>query len=838
MKRTFFLAHRYHRAHWKNYVMNRLGMILFITALLTSLLYRDGAFAALEEANLSRYGGYSSILYNVEEAQLQEHRQEIDASFSGVVTANFQVANNSSDIPVFIGTIDENALRLKNITLTEGRLPEKEGEAAVESSTLLALGLSAKLGQAITLPVWQSDGTQKEQTYQLTGIFTDYLSVWKRLDSSKASVASPPPGVVLGACSAAPLYSHVLCNGVRFPGDLGGQYAENYYLHAVDTEDYAAQKLYTDTIVIPLAFFFAIVSFFGIYSTAYTSLAAQQEYFRTLRYIGLSKRQGRLVILLQAAEALLIILLGSTACSLLACLAIRGLLNLWGTGFVLRFQPGSFLLAYLAAFLAVSAAYLIPMVSLFRSSPLATGLKRRIPRKRRDTLPRNLASMWHRAVKSQFRTQNLLSALMVAFCTLLAVFGVFFALFQPRIYYSNVAMGLYPDGEDYQMFVGAGTANSTNFFVSLPRNMGISSEDLKKLKETEGLQVNYAYINYMSSHFFLQKQGDASPYLNMLQEYGRAFPDNNTDAYDKVMAEAGGQPGDQLVEPYLFGYDYDSVLRLYPNLSDGTLDREKFLAGEEILGPDCICQVGDVFTMITPILLEGDPKKDESSHITFDIRQVRVGATFPSSNEADSLILSGEFITSLDPSARYEYLSIGNLYRENPAKSQQIDNLMTGIAVRSENVNIRNISAEKAAYLENCQTKLTGILLSLLLFTATVLLAFSIATYVKVRTSLHSYLLMRTIGASGKTVYRLLLHENWYSLFFGSLLGIAASLPFLRFYIRKFDYLPYGEILLYAVLPAFLATFLLLFLCSALAARKPVREILKRSLTEALSRDE
>ena len=263
-----------------------------------------------------------------------------------------------------------------------------------------------------------------------------------------------------------------------------------------------------------------------------------------------------------------------------------------------------------------------------------------------------------------------------------------------------------------------------------------------------------------------------------------------------------------------------------------------FVSGEEILAPDSVCHVGEEYTLITPILLEGSLKKDQSDQITFDIRTVRVGATYPSEQTSDPVILSSEFIFSIDPSARYESIGILNTQKDRPETEQQAQVLLMDIASRSDNVSFRNFLEERSVYEASVRSKTLGILTSLTVFLVMLLLSFTLATYVRVKTNFHSYALMRTIGASGKTIRRLLLSENLFSVLKGTLLGYAVSLAAIVLLCTKFNYLPFGDILLYSSLPVFLITSGIMLLFNFLAIRRPVREFLEKSAMDALTERE
>ncbi|HIU30636.1 MAG TPA: hypothetical protein IAB66_00520 [Candidatus Caccousia avistercoris] len=332
MKNAFCLAFRHVKAHRRSYVSSLFCTTLFAAAVLTSLLVREGFFAAIDQRVYETYGSYTATIYNADLQQLEAYQWLAEPGQYGVVTADAQIANGSQEIPVYLGTMDEHALALKAIRLKEGSFPQQKDEVAIEASTCLALGLSARPGEMVELPVLQPDGSVQAAAFRLTGILEDYVSEWKRLDSSKNSIRFPPPGILSGQPVSAPLYAHVLCRDISFPEDLGGQYTANYYSVQVNQQA-ASEKVYGNIILLPLTAFFTAAAFLGVYSVVYTVLSAQQPYFRSLRLLGMSKKLGRRVILVTVACGFLLTLCLSTLASLLFCCALKADLSLWG-GFV------------------------------------------------------------------------------------------------------------------------------------------------------------------------------------------------------------------------------------------------------------------------------------------------------------------------------------------------------------------------------------------------------------------------------------------------------------------------------------------------------------------------
>lgn len=81
-----------------------------------------------------------------------------------------------------LGYLDDNFLKIANISFYEGRLPEKENEIAMTLSALASMNLNFDLGQEITMQVLEGEAV-KEATFTLVGTFRDFATGWTTLEN-------------------------------------------------------------------------------------------------------------------------------------------------------------------------------------------------------------------------------------------------------------------------------------------------------------------------------------------------------------------------------------------------------------------------------------------------------------------------------------------------------------------------------------------------------------------------------------------------------------------------------------------------------------------------------
>ena len=154
-----------------------------------------------------------------------------------------------------------------------------------------------------------------------------------------------------------------------------------------------------------------------------------------------------------------------------------------------------------------------------------------------------------------------------------------------------------------------------------------------------------------------------------------------------------------LVEPSLMKTDYDTVAQLLPEKIISQFTKEDFVSGKIIIAPDTRASIGDTFQMVVPVW------QSENEPMQFAASQVTVAATYDPADYMDHLllsngcmILSAEYLLSVDPSARYTEVSIQNLYKGDAEKRAQLEALIDQYAAAADNVSVENHIQEQEQY--------------------------------------------------------------------------------------------------------------------------------------------
>lgn len=232
---------------------------------------------------------------------------------------------------ITVGYMDDNALSLSRINLTEGRMPMQKGEIAVETSLSrrLALGQDIEIGSQISLEIHplhllypmmdSSDEETVTKSYTVVGIIEEYIIDWHDALRSYNNNSDPtgpvyyPISVFMSRDDAAEvtasgtncfLYSENKdMKAVRdnLPEDIC--YAVNNNVYARDLNNGSVDvtwdqtKLLTSVIVALLLF--AMILF--ICSMFLVSVDSRRREFALLRTIGATKLQTIIFVLTEGA---------------------------------------------------------------------------------------------------------------------------------------------------------------------------------------------------------------------------------------------------------------------------------------------------------------------------------------------------------------------------------------------------------------------------------------------------------------------------------------------------------------------------------------------------------
>ncbi len=373
----------------KQYISIIIGIVLAIFFSSGALFFFNCLDASQKEITERALGKQQYIVINPDKNTLETTLPDDYIEYInilGMVTVNKDLDNSTP-----IAFMDDNAKKMYYQTISDGIYPEKEGEVAIEESTLKKLFPTAKLGDTLTFDITdfytdtphssnlKTQFTEKE--YKLVGILKDRkLTLDKLVLSSSASESNQIPSIFVAPEEA--LYY----NGNEYILALVSDKTNNiindvdfvqkiYNFTAVDTQRSWYSLSYADekqSEVKSMTFTFisallSVISCFYIGNTFSSDLKRRKRQIGMLRAVGTTKRQ---IVNVYLRESLIISAVATPLAILLSYFTVKSLGNVILNEFV--FKPNFKVLIYgaLLGFSAVIISAIFPLISISRLSPV------------------------------------------------------------------------------------------------------------------------------------------------------------------------------------------------------------------------------------------------------------------------------------------------------------------------------------------------------------------------------------------------------------------------------------------------------------------------------------
>lgn len=373
----------------KQYTIMIIGIILAMV-LSSSIVFLYSAAKETYISNHYKTHGYQSEIFassSLSDENLDEMKSEgIITAYGEAHTLGYAYTDKQNKyLGSNVGYFDEKGKELSNPILLDGKYPQNQGEAAIEKTQLLKLGLkNAKVGDTITLNLDIQNGNTKYyktivKKYELTGILSDKKSVISYSYNSNDYDTLIPAIVV--------------SNKEKI--ENGGKEKIVYYTqaekkHSVDIDDYFAQKNISDSdyniydtncyaqtnvdnlfsgsgfvIVIMAVLIFA--SCVAIINSFNSNLKDRKKQIGMLRAVGTTKRQ---IINIFGREAFIISLICTPISIIISYLIISLVLKFAVKDAVMTKSIISLLIAAVTGEIVVLLAAFIPLISASRISPM------------------------------------------------------------------------------------------------------------------------------------------------------------------------------------------------------------------------------------------------------------------------------------------------------------------------------------------------------------------------------------------------------------------------------------------------------------------------------------
>lgn len=393
------------------------GIIFFISCLTTSLTELSYNGYGEQDVIMGLVTNRENLQGAVDEGILSEY------GYAEILGYAYSGDNDSKGFSY--ARFDENAMRLSRQTVSEGRLPEKEGEIAIEADALARLRLKPALGDKLTFKVKVQSGKdylekRVEKTFTLVGILKD-----KRSHIQEYNVGSDFDTVPAAIVSSAELTeaggTERTCAYATFRNkDRKGSYYSTFfdYNDAHECTDYHYCE-WTDSpayfnlggggtemkgvLAGVLAGVLTVASCVGIVNAFNTNLQDRKKQIGLLRAVGTTRKQ---IIEIFGREAFIIALIAAPVSVIASYFLTKGVIRLMGEDMV--FAPKLWILpaGAVLGICVVMLAALIPLSVAAKVSPMQAIRNTDIIRKMKNSRFR---------AKKEFRIPSLLAQRDMAF---------------------------------------------------------------------------------------------------------------------------------------------------------------------------------------------------------------------------------------------------------------------------------------------------------------------------------------------------------------------------------------------------------------------------------------
>lgn len=169
------------RRRWNSLLRAALSIFLVFAFVTGIMLFKSNMYQWQLQSAKQRFGNWIVMLYDSNIEENKELKNHPYLNESGKASIDNYVYEEGECTDIKVGYMTDEFLRIGNISLQCGRMPEKDDEAAIEWDSLIKLNQGTQIGQEIHIEVRKGSSQTTEtieKTYKLTGILNNYTNVW------------------------------------------------------------------------------------------------------------------------------------------------------------------------------------------------------------------------------------------------------------------------------------------------------------------------------------------------------------------------------------------------------------------------------------------------------------------------------------------------------------------------------------------------------------------------------------------------------------------------------------------------------------------------------------
>lgn len=844
MKAEFLLTGRYIRKHKKQFFASIACIAVFAASICAVQLFRLSSDNNTREERLSESGRLGGYAQDADPSLITDGELTKWDAGAIYITGEAQTDFGTYENTTYVGFMDERAKNLQKFLYKKGNYPKAPSEAAVVETTAKALKLKEP-GETFTLEVTENGKTAKKE-FTLTGILRDYpLDSWRVM-----------PQVLTGSTDAGGEYLKV---NVVYGIDLNKNKGANLF----GAKDHTGQ-LFTDEEPSPneqivnanmrvtstvLTAFFLLLVLLGVYTVVKITFQDRQRHIGLLRCIGMTKGQAVLSLVMQG------VILALCAAALCAPLGIgftwvaAYVMRLSGYPFftlVIKLQPVLISCAVCAG--AVLLAFILQSITLLRRGVLSYGAQQKPKRARSGAQKQtSFARLW--AGRGSGGAQDKLSAVLIAGCVAILLFGTFAAQFSAlqRYYWEGQNSQKY--GSDYEIYMGKGESVLPYLTINTPMESGVSAGNIGLLRQTEGLTVGSYAIDDMCTAWILSPGNMPADVLKRYEKKGSYYTKYGDEKEQrKNLKYAGYKDNENLLSQKFVGVSFDQVMAASGSLQNGAVDKAAYTKGRQAVAFGDGYQKGDKLTVSIPVYKPEDVYGEETAKPIIHNVEVEIAAVCKTDDlqtpfmkqmktrYPDWIALSDEFLMSLDSSLRYDYTALSYTGDRGDIEAvRSAEDIIQTVVAQSTGVQLMdylNLSEKWEAAARQIQIP---VLVLVALFLLIIFLALTLSNSVKIKSRLRSYSLLRAIGLDKKQLLKSVFYSTLRICLSGALIGICVGFAASTFiYVTSGHGIPIANVILNGMLPATIGGILLVTLISLLSCLRPAGWVMKQNITEAI----
>ncbi len=639
----------------KQYTILIIGIILAMVFSSGIAFFVSCLMSSTEESNNRIYGRQDEIYIKATDFDFEVAMNKgYISEYALAHTIGFAYKDEEkNDLGTAVAWFDDKATEMYYPYLSEGRLPEKEGEIAIEKQTLTQLGFEdVKTGEQLILNMKIPDGkgfTDKteKRAYTLVGIVVNKKA--HVCDSQSPEVTAYMPSAYVYKGEKTAIGGKELLVAFVNWHSYEAMDRQDYYELTKDCErvptshrtsndgangsDISGTMLYT----ISFAVILTVVSCLAIVNSFANNLRERKRQIGMLRAVGATKRQ---IISIYAREAFIISLIAAPLSVLISYFGVKLIAELMGEDFI--FMPKIWVLIVGAAVgvICVMSAALIPLISVSKSSPMQAirnvDYARKLRRKKiRSQKSFNVSALLAKRNITLARSRQVIVSVILAFTIFFSCYG-FSALSHEldETGYSGPEYGLWSDTSvsfihnetlDYRGYSDNDIAElmSTGYFESIFASKAcmanILTEDFDAYQNLVTISDNFYGI-----YDYVDKGVTAENYKEKV--VGK-FSESYYELREKYNISSNVVPAS------FVSINGEYFEKIKESVVEGEINLDKINSGEEIIliAPEKIgIYIDDYgmegYTFIeSDFIYDGQPPKEEREYIEFQERTYKVG---------------------------------------------------------------------------------------------------------------------------------------------------------------------------------------------------------------------